>query len=252
VIVDIEHGDEGLLGIGSFALATGLSIPRLRRYHELGLLVPAVVDGTSGYRRYTSDQIPAARRVAKLRRVDLPIGELAAALGDHDSRIVGVLDNHRRRLRERLAETQAMVDLVDQLIQEEHTTMSNPSLQLVEVVLFVEDVDATVAFYREVLGFEFQPDDHQGAAPTHYDACGGTWDPEGFFMFTVYPAGDRTPSQTSIGFGVPDVDAIWQRAETANATRLSAPSDSGYMPKSATIGDPAGNRVTVYQRAGDW
>ncbi len=248
-----KRDDADLLGIGSFARATGLSIPRLRRYHQLGLLVPVEVDAATGYRRYGSEQIRIARTIATLRRVDLPIDELTPALLDNPSvRLADVLNAHRARLLNRIADTHAMVELVDQLIEKEKGEMPDTSLQLMEVVLFVEDVDATVAFYKEVLGFEFQPDDHKGAMPTHYDACGGTWDPEGFFMFTVFPAGDRPPTTSSIGFGVPDVEAIWKRAEAANATLVSAPTDSGYMPKSATIGDPAGNRVTVYQRAGDW
>jgi DNA-binding transcriptional MerR regulator len=45
------NGDD-LLNIGAFALATGLSIPALRRYDEIGLLKPAQVDSDTGYRRY--------------------------------------------------------------------------------------------------------------------------------------------------------------------------------------------------------
>jgi DNA-binding transcriptional MerR regulator len=251
--VEPERGEDDLLSIGAFARATGLSIPRLRRYHQLGLLVPVEVDAATGYRRYAPDQIGVAQTIAKLRRVDLPIDELSAALlDDTTARLVDVLDAHRARLLDRITETNAMVELVDQLIAKEKSRMTDTSLQLVEVVLFVDDVDATVAFYKEVMGFEFQADDHKGAMPTHYDACGGTWDPEGFFMFTVYPAGDRPATTASIGFGVPDVEAIWKRAEAAKAGLVSPPTDSGYMPKSATVTDPAGNRVTVYQRAGDW
>ena len=49
-------GDEEV-GIGEFALLTGLSITRLRRYHDLGLLVPARVDPLTGYRSYRPDQV---------------------------------------------------------------------------------------------------------------------------------------------------------------------------------------------------
>jgi len=89
-----------------------------------------------------------------------------------------------RRLEDRIASTQQMVELVDQLIREERTNVTN-TIQLMEVILRVEDVEATVAFYREVFGMEFQADDHNGQLPLHYDACGGAWQPEGFFMFTI-------------------------------------------------------------------
>ena len=45
---------EDLLNIGAFALATGLTIPALRHYDEVGLLKPAAVDPDTGYRRYAS------------------------------------------------------------------------------------------------------------------------------------------------------------------------------------------------------
>jgi DNA-binding transcriptional MerR regulator len=49
------------LTIGEFAQLTQLSIRTLRRYHEGCLLAPATVDPVSGYRYYTTEQIPAAQ-----------------------------------------------------------------------------------------------------------------------------------------------------------------------------------------------
>src|SRR5438552_17879951 len=40
----------GMLSIGEFSKASGLTIKTLRFYHDQGLLVPAVVDPQSGYR----------------------------------------------------------------------------------------------------------------------------------------------------------------------------------------------------------
>lgn len=144
-----------------------------------------------------------------------------------------------------------MVELVDQLIREERQRMSTASLQLMEVILRVEDVEATVAFYRDVFEMEFQPDDHNGALPLHYDACGGSWDPDGFFMFTIFPATDQ-PTRTNVGFGVPDLDETWRRAQERNVKEIAPPTDSGYTPRQAIFEDNAGNRVNVYQRGGDW
>lgn len=44
-----------MLNIGGFSLVTGLSITALRHYDEVGLLTPAQVDPTTGYRRYRED-----------------------------------------------------------------------------------------------------------------------------------------------------------------------------------------------------
>ncbi|MFE0423542.1 MerR family transcriptional regulator [Streptomyces sp. NPDC058953] len=61
------------LTIGAFARATRLSPKALRRYDELGLLQPARVDPYTGYRYYTPAQVEAARLVAWLRRIGMPL-----------------------------------------------------------------------------------------------------------------------------------------------------------------------------------
>ena len=48
----------GSLTIGDFSRVTFLSVKTLRHYHRVGLLEPAEVDAVTGYRRYTTSQIP--------------------------------------------------------------------------------------------------------------------------------------------------------------------------------------------------
>lgn len=106
------------IGIGEFALLTGLSVTRLRRYHDLGLLVPARVDPQTGYRSYDPDQVVEGRRIRRLRHADLPLEDLGRIVAGGE-RATGVLRRHRRRLLEEVAATNRMVELVDQLIREE-------------------------------------------------------------------------------------------------------------------------------------
>jgi PPM family protein phosphatase len=65
-----------LLTIGAFARAAGLSQKALRLYDELGLLPPAQVDLTSGYRLYDPSQLERARLVAWLRRLGMPLASI--------------------------------------------------------------------------------------------------------------------------------------------------------------------------------
>lgn len=67
----------GELTIGAFARASRLSPKALRLYDELGLLAPARVDGTTGYRYYTGAQLERARLVAWLRRIGMPLARIA-------------------------------------------------------------------------------------------------------------------------------------------------------------------------------
>jgi DNA-binding transcriptional MerR regulator len=69
-----------LLSIGAFARASRLSLKALRLYDELGLLAPAHVDPTTGYRYYTADQSDRARLIGLLRRLDMPLARIGRVL----------------------------------------------------------------------------------------------------------------------------------------------------------------------------
>lgn len=62
-----------MLTIGAFARASRLSPKALRLYDDLGLLRPAEVDPSSGYRFYHPDQLERAKLVARLRRLGMPL-----------------------------------------------------------------------------------------------------------------------------------------------------------------------------------
>jgi len=66
----------GLLTIGAFARACGLTAKALRLYDEMGLLPPAAVDPESGYRLYEPAQLDRARLIARLRGIGMPLAEI--------------------------------------------------------------------------------------------------------------------------------------------------------------------------------
>jgi DNA-binding transcriptional MerR regulator len=67
--------------IGEFAARTRLSPKALRLYDRLDLLPPAHVDPANGYRLYSEDQIPAARLIGMLRRLDMPLATIREVVG---------------------------------------------------------------------------------------------------------------------------------------------------------------------------
>lgn len=64
------------LTTGAFARITGLTRKALRLYDELGLLRPSRTDPATGYRYYAPTQVAHARRVARLRRVGMPLDRI--------------------------------------------------------------------------------------------------------------------------------------------------------------------------------
>ncbi|HYB15184.1 MAG TPA: helix-turn-helix domain-containing protein, partial [Streptosporangiaceae bacterium] len=98
------------LSIGDFARATHLSIKTLRHYHRLGILAPADVDPGTGYRRYTTDQIPSAQVIRRFRDLDMPLEQVRAVLDAPDLRTRNrLISAHLTRLEEDLARTQSAV-----------------------------------------------------------------------------------------------------------------------------------------------
>ena len=91
-----------LLRIGEFARRSGLTVKALRYYDRIGLLGPAKTSIGTNFRRYRGDQIAAARLIAKLRPVGVPIEEIRLALTNPSGEAVSqILGGHRRRLQAR-------------------------------------------------------------------------------------------------------------------------------------------------------
>jgi DNA-binding transcriptional MerR regulator len=74
-VCDVEE-----VSIGEFARRSRLSVKALRLYDGLGVLVPARVDDASGYRYYDVAQLEAARLVAMLRQLDVPLAAIRELL----------------------------------------------------------------------------------------------------------------------------------------------------------------------------
>lgn len=98
------------LRIGDFSRATHLSAKTLRHYHRLGLLEPAAVDPDTGYRCYTTDQIPSAQVIRRFRDLDMPLEQIRAVLDAPDLRSRNqLITAHLTRLEHDLARTQDAV-----------------------------------------------------------------------------------------------------------------------------------------------
>jgi DNA-binding transcriptional MerR regulator/effector-binding domain-containing protein len=98
------------LTIGDFSRATQLSVKTLRHYHRVGLLSPADVDGDTGYRWYTTDQIPVAQVIRRFRDLDMPLDRIHAVLEAPDLGTRNeLISAHLANLEQDLARTQSAV-----------------------------------------------------------------------------------------------------------------------------------------------
>src|SRR5215469_8739167 len=108
-----------LIPIGRFARLAGLSVPQLRHYDRRGLLPPAARDRRSGYRYYREAQAEAARVIALLRSIDVPLADIEELLAAPEpEQVRRVFAEHRRRVERRLSEARAALESIDRIISE--------------------------------------------------------------------------------------------------------------------------------------
>ena len=109
---------EQLVPIGRFSRMTRLSIKALRHYDRIGLLQPAEVDPSSGYRYYRLTQTRTAEAIRLLRGVDMSLDDSATVLADDTAPDVvdKLLDRHRERLAESVRVQQRRLTTVQRLI----------------------------------------------------------------------------------------------------------------------------------------
>ncbi|MGA4841326.1 MerR family transcriptional regulator [Streptomyces sp. G45] len=119
-------GRDRLLSIGAFARRTRLSAKALRLYDRQGLLPPAHVDEVTGYRYYRPEQVERARLVALLRRLDMPLAEIAAVVGLDGAAAAEALDGYWAGVEERLAAQRTLVDYLRDRLSHRRTPLSAP------------------------------------------------------------------------------------------------------------------------------
>jgi DNA-binding transcriptional MerR regulator/effector-binding domain-containing protein len=106
------------LAIGDFSRMTLVSIKALRHYHEIGLLVPAVVDPASGYRFYEPAQVPVAQVIRRFRDLGMPLEEIGEVLQAPDVQVRNqLIAAHLQRMEAQLAATQAVVASLRSLLE---------------------------------------------------------------------------------------------------------------------------------------
>jgi DNA-binding transcriptional MerR regulator/effector-binding domain-containing protein len=139
-----------------FSRASSLSVKALRAYHEAAILVPAQVDGRTGYRSYTIDQLGDAAVIRRLRDLDLPLEQVREVLHARDPELTRrVLARHAVAMQARLAETERIVaELQSGVAPTTHTPVhvrDEPAVHTVRIAGTVAD-DAWAAWLTWAFG----------------------------------------------------------------------------------------------------
>ncbi|WP_327638595.1 MerR family transcriptional regulator [Kribbella sp. NBC_00482] len=112
------------LTISEFARLVGLAPSALRFYDDCGLLPPAEVDATNGYRYYDRTQQPRAQLLRDLREIDLPLPDVRLALDAPPSEVADLVRAHLRTLEAKSTATRtAATRLLTNLLSQKTTAL---------------------------------------------------------------------------------------------------------------------------------
>jgi DNA-binding transcriptional MerR regulator len=240
---------DDLMTIGTFSLMTGLSIPTLRHYDDIGLLRPDEVDPRTNYRRYRSSQVDTARRISLLRQAELSTEDIARVIDGDAADAREVLERKRASLQEQAGRVEAVLDRLDLDLEGELPHMkSAKDFRLATINLGVDSEDAletASAFWSEFLGTKLE-DWGSGSRQVVL----GEGDAMGFLNIRVRSSDEpQYGHRAAFGLGVVGLEEAHQRALAAGAGEGYAPTDGENMPRHSRIDDPVGNRVVLWESA---
>jgi uncharacterized glyoxalase superfamily protein PhnB len=132
-------------------------------------------------------------------------------------------------------------------------------ITIAQALLPHEDPDASLAFYRDALGFEVRNDVEYGGM--HWITVGPP-DQPGTSIVLYPPAASpgltdderRTVAEmmakgtfASINLATPDVDGAFERLQASEAEVVQEPTDQPYGIRDCAFRDPAGNLIRIQE-----
>lgn len=132
-------------------------------------------------------------------------------------------------------------------------------INIYQAMLPHEDPEATLAFYRDGLGFEVRNDVEYGGM--HWITVGPPGQPG--TSIVLYPPA-ATPGLTeeeqrtvaemmakgtyaSINLSSPNLDEVFEKLEASNGEVVQEPTDQPYGVRDCAVRDPAGNMIRIME-----
>jgi catechol 2,3-dioxygenase-like lactoylglutathione lyase family enzyme len=121
--------------------------------------------------------------------------------------------------------------------------------RLILLVLEVERLDASLRFYRDLLGIPLVEDKDHGGGDRWISGehAALSWHAGAFLHFALYQSKGVITRDVQIGFPVDDLAAVHARLEAAGVAIIHAPRDEPWG-RTSRYRDPDGNSVSLTER----
>ena len=137
------HNDE--MSISAFSRRSLLSIKALRLYDEMGLLSPNRIDDSSRYRYYGEAQLETARLISLLRKLDVPLAQIATIIGQDPADAYGSLVSWWRNEEAEMARRADLLKYIQTTLLDDS---SAHELIATDYEIDVRDMPSTTWLYR--------------------------------------------------------------------------------------------------------
>jgi DNA-binding transcriptional MerR regulator len=214
-----------VFGIGDFANLGRVSVRMLRHYDAIGLLRPARVDPSSGYRYYTAAQLTALNRIVAFKDLGFTLEQVQTMIDEKvdPGELRGMLRLRRAQLAEQVATDTARLASVDARLRmietEGHLDTGEVVLKSIPAQRVVQ-LSAPCASYQAAdIGPALSPLYPQliermeaagvrmGGAPlAHYEAAPGGVGDESIIVHAAFPFAGEVPPDP--GFEVVVLPAV--------------------------------------------
>ncbi len=235
----------GLWKVGPLAARTGLTVRALHHYDALGLCRPSLRTA-GGHRLYTAEDVTRLYRVALLRRLGLPLDEIAVALDQPQWQLPTAVRRHLADTTERLEAMSRLrtrlVAMSEELNRDtsppigelfatlEEMTMLEAPIRSATALLVYNDVAAAQDYLVRVFGLTAGPrDTDTGGRVRHAEVRAGD------HVVWLHPSADDYQSPATVGavtgmtvVAVDDLADHYAHAVAAGADIVEEPTDQDY------------------------
>lgn len=164
-----------LYRIGAFAQMNHTTIKALRFYEEQGLLLPAYVDGESGYRYYTMDQMAVLHQVTALKQAGFTLEQIKALNQGREATVI--LAEKRSEILAKIAELTGQLTAVEGLLTGKAGSLESPVLIRTIPAVVCASARCRIASYDDLfnrmpaMGAEMERLGYECAEPEYCFTC---------------------------------------------------------------------------------
>lgn len=111
--------DDQLMKIGEIAAFFNVSVKAIRIYEKKGIIVPAKIDPSTGYRYYTADQVQTLNALLELKTLGFTLSEIKGIIsgGLDKNDLMAAIEKKRMAWQDIIASADNKIDAIDKITE---------------------------------------------------------------------------------------------------------------------------------------